>query len=269
MHRWIFNKRRSTQNQSGPWRINTKEGKKSASHTDFGNRLLFLTFHFTHLDGDLLDFQVNNKWPAHIRIKAILFPQWVEYILNRSDLQHIHNKLTYVCAEFFLGCLKHAVHALHSKFAYVHIYASTANNLGSANFGEQTNSLSHLVPQPWVETQHCHPVVTQVCPVSSVCFLGHHWIRAQKNWGSVFSSISVNSNTWHMKIHAFGLWPPWVMPWHKHKQPHSFAATWGPICLIVALPKHYITIWKLGERLWHHATAKLSMWKTVFSPVSS
>ena len=128
----------------------------------------------------------------HICIKAILFLQWGEYTVNRSDLQHVHNKFTCVSATFFPGCFKRAVH-LHSKFAYVHMYASRANNLGSTNFREQTNSLSGLVPQPWEGTQRCHAAVSQVCPISSLCSLGHHWIPAQQNGGSFcpfFQSLS-------------------------------------------------------------------------------
>lgn len=205
----------------------------------------------------------------HICIKAILFPHWIEYILNRSDLQHIHSKFTYVCAEFFPGCLKHAVH-LHSKFSYVHIYASRANNLGYTDFVEQTKSWSSLVPQPWVRTQHCHPVVTQLCAVSSVCSLGCHWIPVQKNGGSLcpfFTLISVSSNSWHIKSHTFRLRPPWIMPWHKHKQHHSFLVTWGLHPWLI--PNITFTRWELGESLWHHTAAKLDMWKMVFSPVSS
>lgn len=91
---------------------------------------------------------------------------------------------------------------------YMCIYMPPEHNLGSTHFGEQTSSLSSLVPEPWVGTQHCHMVATQVCPVSSVCSLGHRWIPAQKNGGSLcpfFTLISVSSNTWHIKSHAFGL----------------------------------------------------------------
>lgn len=96
-----------------------KNKEKICQSYHFDNKLLLLDFHCSHLDEDLLYFQVYNEWLLLIHIKELLFPQWVKYIMNRSNLQHEHSKFHYGCAEFFPGCLKHTVH-LHSKFTFVY-----------------------------------------------------------------------------------------------------------------------------------------------------
>lgn len=181
MHKWIFDKKRSTQNQSSSWRIDTKEGRKSASCTNYGNRLLLLIFCFTSLDGDLWDFHTYDEGPVQIGRKVIL---WVEYILNRSGLHHMHSKWN--------------------------ILASRSNILGSTNFGEQINSLSSLIPQPWVGAQHCHPEATWVYSISSL-LSGEpleSCIEVRFPLSLLLSLISVSSNPSYIEsmLLASGLW---------------------------------------------------------------
>lgn len=106
----------------------------------------------------------------------------------------MYSQFTYVCDKFFPGYLKHALY-LHSKFACVPPELMILDPLILGN--SPTNSWSSLVPRPWVAARRCHTAVTQLCPVSSACSLGHHWIPAQKKGHSLcpfFSSISDNSH---------------------------------------------------------------------------
>lgn len=150
-----------------------KTRKKICQSYHFDNRLLLLAFHCSHLDEDLLYCQVYNEWLVHLCIKDLLFPQWVSYIMNRQNLQHVRSKVPLRLCWIF------TVH-LHNKFMYVHLYISP--ELG---FGEQTHSLGSLVPQPWVWTWCYHWVATQICPISSECSLGHQSIPAQENGDSL------------------------------------------------------------------------------------
>lgn len=93
-----------------------KTRKKICQSYHFDNRLLLLAFHCSHLDEDLLYCQVYNEWLVHLCIKDLLFPQWVRYIMNRLNLQHVRSKVPLRLCWIFHSAFTQQVHVCASIY---------------------------------------------------------------------------------------------------------------------------------------------------------